>query len=49
MEVEREASRYDHEAELLDGSTHQCKGFQVGKGKIQCYDVLNHPEHWREE
>lgn len=25
------------------------KGFQVGKGKIQCSDVLNRPEHWREE
>ncbi len=25
------------------------KGFEVGKGKIRCSDVLNKPEHWRDE
>ncbi|MDR2956289.1 MAG: N-acetyltransferase [Prevotella sp.] len=25
------------------------KGFEIGKGKIRCSDVLNKPEHWRDE
>lgn len=25
------------------------KGFDAGKGKIRCSDVLNRPEHWRDE
>lgn len=24
-------------------------GFNVGKGKITCCDVLNRPEHWRDD
>lgn len=24
-------------------------GFEIGKGKIKCSDVLNKPEHWRDE
>lgn len=24
-------------------------GFDIGKGKIRCSDVLNKPEHWRDE
>lgn len=24
-------------------------GFTVGKGKIRCSDVLNHPKHWRDD
>lgn len=24
-------------------------GFEIGKGKIRCSDVLNRPEHWRDE
>lgn len=24
-------------------------GFDIGKGKIQCPDILNRPEHWRDE
>jgi putative acetyltransferase len=24
-------------------------GFEVGKGKIKCSDVLNKPEHWRDD
>lgn len=25
------------------------KGFEIGKGKIKCSDILNKPEHWRDE
>lgn len=25
------------------------KGFEAGKGKIKCSDVLNRPEHWRDD
>lgn len=25
------------------------KGFEIGKGKIQCSDELNKPEHWRDD
>lgn len=25
------------------------KGFDIGKGKIICCDILNKPEHWRDE
>lgn len=25
------------------------EGFEIGKGKIRCSDVLNKPEHWRNE
>ncbi|NDV45568.1 N-acetyltransferase [Paludibacter sp. 221] len=25
------------------------KGFDAGKGKIKCADVLNQPEHWRDD
>lgn len=25
------------------------KSFNIGKGKIKCCDVLNRPEHWRDE
>lgn len=25
------------------------QGFEIGKGKIKCCDVLNRPEHWRDE
>lgn len=25
------------------------KGFSIGKGKIQCCDELNKPEHWRDD
>ncbi len=25
------------------------KGFDVGKGKIKCADMLNKPEHWRDD
>ncbi len=25
------------------------KGFSIGKGKIKCSEVLNMPEHWRDE
>lgn len=25
------------------------KGFEVGKGKIKCSDILNKPEHWRND
>ncbi|MCD7900165.1 MAG: N-acetyltransferase [Bacteroides sp.] len=25
------------------------KGFEVGKGMIKCSDILNRPEHWRDE
>lgn len=24
-------------------------GFKVGKGKIKCCDILNRPEHWRDD
>lgn len=25
------------------------RGFDIGKGEIQCSDILNKPEHWRDE
>lgn len=25
------------------------KGFEIGKGKIKCSDILNKPEHWRDD
>ncbi|MDU1906061.1 MAG: N-acetyltransferase [Dysgonomonas sp.] len=25
------------------------QGFDIGKGKIKCSDVLNRPEHWRDD
>lgn len=25
------------------------KGFEAGKGKVRCSDVLNRPEHWRDD
>ena len=25
------------------------RGFETGKGKIKCSDVLNRPEHWRDD